>query len=92
MTMQDARIYAEESMRDFNGIGYVIIKLPPMAYPEWRKAGYSIDYDYEVFADYDQMKKFIAGERAYNNLDDYTYLRDEEKPVYAYCKNKIIIL
>ena len=84
---------AKEQMNYMGADGFVVIKyIDKTPYKAFIANGYECDCDFETFDTFDELKKFINGQTAYNSLDFVTYLRDGEKVVYAYSKSKLIIL
>ena len=95
MTKEQASIRAFNETLKFNCDGFVVVKLPQSMLAPFKEIGYfqgeQDEYDYELFTDYDELKKFATGKSAYQYLDDITYLRDGETVVDCYSRSKIII-
>lgn len=92
MTKEQAIENAKRDMEFSKSDGYAIFKYPPYMVEKWKKLGYVIDYDYDIFLTYNDLKDFIQGKHTFNFVNADTQLRDGEKVVYAYSRTKIIIL
>lgn len=92
MNRQTAEKLARETMIQAKATAYAIIKYPSTAHMGFRAIGYDVDCDYEVFDTYEELEKFVHGKGAINWLDFNTSLRDGEKVISAYAKDKIIII
>lgn len=92
MTKEFAIMNAEQDMKMSQSDGFAIIRMGDDEKEKWKKLGYDVEYEYEVFTNFDELKDYVEGKHTYNFLDCSTYLRDGEKVVYVYSRSKIIIL
>lgn len=86
---------ANEYMKQFQSINcYCIIENTNNDYVEkfFKETGYNIKYDVVYFNSFDEFKNFIERKISYDYIDNAQRLNDDEKIIYVFAKNKIIIM
>lgn len=86
---------ANEQMKNFQSINcYCIIENTNDDYVKkfFERTRMNVKYDVVYFNSYDEFKNFIERKISYDYIDDTQRLHDNEKIIYVFAKNKIIIM
>ena len=92
MTLEQATSYAMEDMTLSKSKAFAVVKVSPALHDAYLKLGWHVYYDYVVFDNYEDLKRYLAGMVSYDYMDATAYIRDDETVVKAYSTEKLIIL
>lgn len=86
---------ANEHMKNFQSINcYCIIENTNDDYVKkfFERTRMNVKYDIVYFNSYDEFQNFIERKISYDYIDDAQRLHDDEKIIYVFAKNKIVIM
>lgn len=90
MYLNDCIKNGKMDVKNYNCVGFVVVKNSPDVINHWKTLGYNAECDYILFSSWDEMKNYISGLYAFDYLDNEIILNVDEKILYGFVSGKII--